>query len=238
MKIKTNDYSAFKSREDNRSIDRAHVNRLIMSIQARNLLDMAPMQVDENMYIIDGQHRLAAARKLNVDIWYEVVKNSKPEDIISMNISKSWGINDFFNYYVANKFPEYMKLEEYIKKNQINLRLGIVITSGRNHENSSEFRLGQYKFEGEQEVETLDLCHQTVDYIKKMNGFSLYASSNRFWMALIKLVRHENFQMEKWITNLSRMVHKFGPKVSQGDYLDMFMNCYNWKTAHKIEFSD
>ena len=34
------------------------------------------------MYVIDGQHRLEAAKNLGVAIYYQINKNSKDEDIV------------------------------------------------------------------------------------------------------------------------------------------------------------
>ncbi len=238
MENKTKEYSKFKFLAHNRPIDWSHVKKIARSIQSRNMLDQRPIEVNEKMEIIDGQHRLEAAKQVDVEIYYKIVKESKTEDIIQLNISKNWTQSDFLNYYVRNEYPEYKKLFDYMKKNEISLKLGLAMTSGQNHENSAEFKLGNYKFEGESNQEVLDMCQNTIDYIKKMNGFSNYTSSTRFWLALIKLINHTNFSMDKWLFNLARMVHKFGPRATNKDYQDMFMNCYNWKNGNKIDMDD
>lgn len=238
MNIKTNNYGLFKYRTDNRTIDPAHVRRLMKSIEAKNMLDLRPIEVDKQMQVIDGQHRLEAAKSLGLDIWYTVIENDTPTDIINLNISKTWTVHDFFNYYVKHKYSEYLKLEDYIKKNQITLKLALAITQGANHEHSHDFRLGKYVFEGDAKGDVLDMCHMTIDFIKKMNGFSSYTGTSRFWMALIQLITHNNFSMDKWQFNLARMVHKFGPRATRKDFVEMFMNCYNWKNGNKIDIND
>lgn len=66
---KTKNYSLFKKYAKNRDIDGRHVEKLIASIKTANLLDCEPILVNEKMEVIDGQHRLEAAKSLNLDIY-------------------------------------------------------------------------------------------------------------------------------------------------------------------------
>ena len=64
----TNDLSVFKILEGNRNINLANVERLVKSIEENGFLQM-PIIVNENYEVIDGQHRLMAAKKLNSIIY-------------------------------------------------------------------------------------------------------------------------------------------------------------------------
>ena len=104
---KTKNYEMFKFREDNRlKIDQSHVNKLINSIQSRNLLDMRPIIVNSDYEILDGQHRLLAAKNLGVEIYYEIEEKLEHKDIILMNVAKSWAVCDYMNYFVKNTAPK------------------------------------------------------------------------------------------------------------------------------------
>ena len=52
----TNDYEIFKILKGNRDINQNHVNKLVQSITEKDL--RIPIVVDNNMYVMDGQHRL------------------------------------------------------------------------------------------------------------------------------------------------------------------------------------
>lgn len=238
MILKTKNYAIFKYKKDNRPLDQAHVKRLVKSISSQNLLEWRPIEVNKEMEIIDGQHRLKASEELNLEIYYKKIDSKQSDDIIHLNVSKSWTMNDFFNYYLKNEKDEYKKLEAYMKKHEVSLKLALAISNGQGHDYSDKFRLGTFVFNIEQDSEVMENCQTTIDFIKKMNGFSGYTSNNRFWMALIKLVTHNNFNMVKWQFNLSRMVNRFGPRATHKDYVDMFMNCYNWKNNERIEDLD
>ena len=55
-------YDDFHILPGNREINQAHVLELIESFGKANLFDAHPVVVNEKMEVIDGQHRLEAAR--------------------------------------------------------------------------------------------------------------------------------------------------------------------------------
>lgn len=118
------------------------------------------------------------------------------------------------------------------------LKIALGMTQSRTHAHSEAFKLGKYKFNDDLSSELFTMCRATIDYIKRMNGYSSYTTSSRFWCALIKLINHSDFKVDKWEFNLARMVGKFGPKATGRDYLQMLMECYNWKNAVKIDLQD
>lgn len=236
---KTKDYEMFIFRNDNREkIDKSHVKRLVDSISSRNLLELRPIVVNEKMEIIDGQHRVLAAQELGLDIYYQQEKKIEADDIIKMNITKSWTIGDYLNFYCKHNYPEYLKLSLFMKKHSLSLKVGITLALGTAHTGFKEFRNGEFKFDEQPLDEELSICWETIDYIKKMNGFSSYTSSSRFWKSLLKLVRHANFDAQKWRTNFRRMISNFCPQASTKDYEAMMQTVYNWKNNNKINISD
>lgn len=236
---KTKDYDLFKFREDNRAaIDQAHTKRLTESIKARNLLELRPIVVNEKFEVLDGQHRLLAAKQLGVDIYYVIDKKLKPEDIITMNISKAWSVIDFLNYYCKHNYIEYQKLAKFMKTNNVSLTIALSITMGPGKNSYHAYKIGQYKFKEEDFGASLDQCWDTIGYIKKMRGFSPYTTSSRFWTAMIKLFRHPDFNIEKWSSNLSRFIERFGPRARVEDYYKLFMDVYNWRNPQAIDLTE
>lgn len=232
----TSQYDIFKFRKDNReSINQAHVKRLADSISARNLLELRPISVNAKMEVIDGQHRLLAAQMLGVPIYYMQDKKLSSADIILMNISQPWGQMDYLNYYCSNDFEEYKKLASFMKKNGISIKIALNITMGHKRDSYNKFKLGQYTFSEEDFNDHIDICWETIDYIKKMNGYSSYTQSSRFWAALLIMIRHTNFDANKWRDNLKRMVERCTAKATQADYLRLFMDIHNWRNNSKLE---
>lgn len=236
MSKKTKDYNMFVLRDDNREkIDQTHLKKIIQSIQAKNLLELRPIIVNGAMEVMDGQHRLLAAKHLGVEIYYDVDDSLECHDIIALNVSKNWAIGDYLNYYCKRGNNDYILLRDFIKKNQLHTRSAINLTMGEGKAKYALFREGNYKFDNSASDQEIEICWRTIDFIKKMNGYSSYTGSSRFWKALIKLITHESFYEERWMTNLRKMVERFCGKASTKDYLKMMMEVYNYRNNIKID---
>jgi len=236
---KTKQYDIFNFREDNRDkIDQGHVQRLIQSIKARNLLELRPICVNGKMEVIDGQHRLLAAKALDVEIYYQMDKGLTASDVILMNVAKAWSITDYLNFYVKNEYEEYKKLDSFIKKNKISLRIALTLIMGQGREVGKTYRDGEFKFIEENFGNDIETCWETIDYVKKMNGFSGFTMSSRFWKCLIKLVRHAHFNKKKWFDNLPKMIERFTPKATTEDYMRLFMEVHNWRNDKRVNLLD
>lgn len=236
---KTKNYDMFIFRKDNRAkVDKEHVKRLISSIESRNMLELRPIVVNERMEIIDGQHRLLAAKNLGVEIYYRIEKNLEADDIIKMNIAKSWFQGDYLNFYVYHGYEEYKKLDDFMKKHNLTLKVALNIALGQSKQGYTDFKDGKFKFDDDSLGVELDICWATINYIKKMNGYSVYTESSRFWKALLALIKHPCFIAEKWMLNLNRMVSNCSAKASTKEYITMLTHIYNWRNNTKIDLSE
>jgi hypothetical protein len=236
---KTKDYSKFKFRDDNREkINAVHVQALIASIQSKNLLELRPICVNGNMEVIDGQHRLLAAKSLGVDIYYQEDESLQPKDVIKMNISKAWRIGDYLNFYWHHKYEEYKKLKTFMDENNLTLKVALNITMGQQHISYTQFKNGEFKFNVEDISSKIDICWETIEFIKRTNGHSPHTVSNRFWKALLRIVNHDKFDEAKWKVNIQKMPQNFGPKVSVDEYMNAFSNAYNYNSKNKINFME
>lgn len=232
---KTKDYDIFTLRSDNRErIDQAHVRRLIQSIKAKNLLELRPISVNGDMEVIDGQHRLMAAKALGVDIYYQVNERLKSEDIIVMNIAKSWTFNDYLNYYVKNGYAEYIALNNFMREHNLPLKTCLNIQIGKVKESYLDFKAGKFKFTEEDMNERLSICWETIDIIRRNNATCSFVKATKFWKALLKLVNHDKFEKEPFFANLKKQVDTVGTRINDKEYFKMFVKIYNYRRAEKI----
>ncbi len=155
-----------------------------------------------------------------------------------MNINKNWSTADYLNFHYQHKKPEYVKLKNFMKKHNISLNVAIAIVIGEGTVAHNDFKEGKFTFDQEDLHEELDICLETIDYIKKMNGYSRYTNSARFWKALLKLVRHPDFQQEKWRMNFQKLNTHFSVKGSCNDYIMMLTKIYNWRNGSTINLLD
>lgn len=236
---KTKSYEIFILRPDNREkISHAHVQKLVESIKSRNMLDLRPILVNKNLEVIDGQHRLLAAQKLGIEIYYQQQNDLEPNDIVRMNIAQSWRMNDYFNYYCHHGYADYLKLKDFMYKHNLKLKVAYLITCGHSKFAYDNFKNGTFKFKEECLGADLSVCWETIHTLKKLNGFCNYTNSSRFWEALLKLIKHPEFLAGKWFLNVNKLSNRFSARATREDYEEMFINVYNYQNKGKIYLSD
>ena len=104
----TTDYSQFKRFECNRCENASHIEKLIQSISIKNKLHLYPIIVDKNMHVIDGSHRLAAARTLKVPIFFVIDDKGNKSDMISYNsVRTNWKMPEYIYFYHQEGNEEY-----------------------------------------------------------------------------------------------------------------------------------
>jgi len=237
---KSKNYEMFIFRDDNREkIDQTHVRKLMHSIEMRNLLEFRPIVVNEKMEVIDGQHRLLAAKALGIEIYYEIQKNIEITDIIPLNVAKNWTFSDYLNFYVKNKNEHYVKLKEIMTTYNLSIKIALRICSNDNIETlHSNFRSGNFVFQDKNIEHDMNLAWDTVNCIRRFNGYSPYALSGRFWLSMLKLFKHPDFSEKRWRTNMEILVSKFGPKSNIKAFDEMFLEIYNYRNSSKLDFEN
>lgn len=128
MEIQTNtDYAQFKYYISNREVDTSHVKKLAASIARKNLMHIRPALVNEEMYVIDGQHRIEACRLIDQPVYYLITAGLTKSDIAILNTAqKNWTRLDFINFYAIEGKQEFVTFSKLVNKFQF-LRVGILL---------------------------------------------------------------------------------------------------------------
>jgi len=121
----TEDYDQFNLYDMgiNRPISRSMVNKLKKSIQGSNNLDCHPIVVDIDLNVLDGQHRLQAAKELGTTIYYVISERGK-EIIPTVNsVQKQWGPLNYIEHYAARGDENYIWLRDFMKETELNFTI-------------------------------------------------------------------------------------------------------------------
>lgn len=235
--LSTTNYDQFifleKNRED--GVRRSHVDKLKESIQSCNMLSIRPIDCNDRLEIIDGQHRCIAAKELGLPIYYRINPEFGEHDIIKLNINKSWTPRDFLNYYVKSGNQEYIKLNDFIKKNGLDIRVATKLTRKSNKDGPSDFKNGKYEFVDTGEENMFDIINETIDIISGNSNHCHYLRTTRFWNAMVKLVRHVHFNERRWFENLRKMMERFSVRATEKDYLRLLMEIHNYRSTQRID---
>lgn len=240
--IETTQYEIFKQHPSNREIDQKLLIKLRKSIEKRNLLSERPILVDGEMQVIDGQHRLEIAKSLQIPVYYQVRNDLTPEDIIILNNNqKQWKNTDYLDHYCKQGYENYLKLKDFMDKENMSLKLSLLILNGKNDtEFFKKFRDGRYDFPSPNEInEALEkkfLVHQVKDFIdKKTRGPKGYLDSVHFYSALIEFLNNKNVSFEIFMKKMVYGLEIWRPCTKQIEYFRMFKQIYNWKNHNPLE---
>lgn len=125
---------------------------------------ISPIIVNENLMVIDGQHRLKASEQIGVPITYIVINGLTEDDVRAMNTNQNkWRYKDFIESYANGGDVEYAKLIELINRNTGHYTSATVIadiavdSTDRTVTSSKLIKTGKFKFMNyEKLVEFLD----------------------------------------------------------------------------------
>lgn len=238
----TTDYKLFKFLDMNRlgGVDEKHVDKLAERIKEKNLLPYNPILVTEDMEILQGQHRLKAAEKLGVPIYYQIAEGVAVKDMLTLNTSKPWRKQDILNFYCKLHYPEYLKLNKFIKDHSIPTGLAITLAIGLTEESNEAFHRGEFTFyDGLLSMDIVEVS-ENIEFIKGLipgkNKTWLFAA--KVWKAMITLVRHPLYEKERFKQNCITLSSRIWAKPSFEEYLNLFQYIYNYSKQNKISIKD
>lgn len=149
MKIEnTRDYSRFTTIKGNRSLVKAHINKIMRAIETdTETIKFNPILVNDKMQIIDGQHRFEAIKKLQLPVYYIVAGNRNLEDVQKLNSGrKAWTPMDYAKSFVAHGNDNYAKYIHLRETYNINHDVLLVYLSTHDDINTSVmFKDGKLK---------------------------------------------------------------------------------------------
>jgi hypothetical protein len=97
----TREYGQFKWLKGNCELNEAKIKKIINSIKnGVNILKYAPIIVNKNMEIIDGQHRFMVSKQLKENVWYVIQDEADLSIVPAINSNSSnWSKMDYLNSY-------------------------------------------------------------------------------------------------------------------------------------------
>lgn len=228
----TTNYERFKFIDGNRPITQSNLKQKIDSIQRVGYIDGNPIICSKDMYektkmlyIIDGQHRFTALKKLGMPIPYELISGDVVTLIKELNASqKAWQLRDYINMWVNRRYPTYLKLNDFINKNGFKTVVGVNIayansTSG--HDYSTRIKLGD-------DFIWNPRAQEIADYIKTSNV--PYWENTNFIRACLVLFKKAD---DKYIKKLHSKLITIPQMAQSSQYLRAFENIINKNLSAK-----
>lgn len=193
----TTDYDQFNLFGANRDINEAHVRRLKKSFEEQgNLTQVQPILVNERYDVVDGQHRLTAARELGVPIYFTVVPGIGIEEARQMNLlHRRWDSEAFLKTYAAEGRRPYIEFSK-LKFDYPEFTFSVIIAGVIGHQstgNMAAFR------RGEMEMFNIEETKARLDDLSELAEISSAFKSRAMAYAYLKARTVEGFDHNRLV---------------------------------------
>ena len=231
MKQTTN-YAIFKHKNGNRTINEKHVQKLKNSFIKHDYLPSCPIIVDENFNVVDGQHRLEAAKQLGIAVWYVVEKEPDNDLLIDLNITqRKWTATDYVNYYADEKKDEnYIRFRQLLK--EIPLDLLTVLDMAKMQDIGGQYLNAKVKT-GQMTMDKLEVqrAHQMYEKILTLRDALRIKLTGRMIRSLVQLQRNPKFSWRTMIEKARKYYVKSYPCSTKQEWTDMLTMLYNYSST-------
>lgn len=235
MKIKeTTNYDQFRLISGNRQINERHLAQLMGSISEHNLLDANPIIVSQTGEVIDGQHRLEAARRLSLPIYY-VVAGIGLTDVLRLNTnSRRWDMDDYLKSYVEQGNPEYITLKNFIEEFGLTPSLSRALLTKKTKSSDGRQRDIERFKRGEFAVTHLEYARQRAQLLLELNPYLVPGVINHreFVAALEKTL--SLVKPDELIEKLQQQTSPLGRQATTRGYLRVLEDVINYRRRKPI----
>lgn len=231
---KSTDYDKFKLLKYNRRVDVNHVAMLKKKILVSNELHTNPIHVTKNFEVINGQHRLTAARELGVPVYYEVVDPFDPSSILHSNYAKAWSAEDYIHYYAEMGSDEHKKVIELCDKYGLPVSACLILLG--HHGRSKQMEGFNIK------EDRLFLFHKTMQFRNQLineapehdHDFRSTVRNVKFLEIILKMIDSTKFDLARLHRMLIKHHFKVRGRARKCDYVVLILEIYNYGLANKV----
>lgn len=239
----TTDYDSLKHITGNRAINPQNVEKIKKSMSEKQLIVAAV--VNEDMQIIDGQHRHEACKQLNLPFYYYIVEGYTLPDVQRMNTNmKNWSLPDFMDTYLDlykaghSEYKGYKELSLFMEHYSISLQAALFLANTRSSKGDYEetFKHGGFVFS---DKNTAALIAEEMRELFQGFDEKIWKTIT-FTVQYTKLFVYENYNYDIMIRKtqaLATGTKESVPfnKLSGGSViLNGLISAYNHSTAQKL----
>lgn len=224
----TTDYGQFKSITSNREVDEPHVKRLIKSLEKKNLLQINPIVCNSEMEVVDGQHRLEAATRMGLEIFYIVDSQVSKVDIATINSNaKNWTVMDYINYWTIEKAPGFDKLSHFLNDHPlIPPSSALLMLSADGKRDLAGLKNGFVDATGYPEA-----C-EIANILKYFRNYADFAYDRNFILAVITCVQVDGYDHDTMKAKVEMQPRSLVKCINRKQYVEMLEEIYNYR-SHK-----
>lgn len=233
----TKSYNIFKKVAGNREVNEYNVRRIVRSMEKYgNLLAVNPIIVNENMEVIDGQHRLEAAKRLKADVAYTVRNGENIGAVVGLNAAATqWKLYDFAVSYADRGYEPYQALLRMMDRYKV--PFGVLMTlathtqggGDKRHNERMAFQSGEFEFTNRDMVEQILGQYAELNKIVEPLGRS-------YDLALFQIMRNASYEHERMLEKYAKYGHFIKPQRTKADFINEIEDIYNFNARDRVRF--
>jgi len=219
----TKDYSLFNLMSGNRPIDTKHVTKLKRKIeQEGNLTSEFPVNLNEKMEVIDGQHRILALKELGYPVYYTITKGANLSVVRQINVGrKNWSWKDYAESFAAEHNPFYRDLLDFSEAFGFNFSTIDRYTNGGKRTFINDYQNGEYK------VLDKGLSFKLFNNLAGVKEALPFAVTTGFAAAMYDILTHPEYDQKRMLDKLTKYGVQLKEWSKKADWLRNIEDVYN-----------
>ena len=205
----TKDYNKFSYLPFNRNVVPRHVEKLKGKFKGNNKQAKAPITVNSNFEIIDGQHRYNAIKDLKQPLFFMVDDEFRDFDIVDKNANQQgWLAQDYLKFFSEKGYEDYQKLEQLCIDTGLSVSILLDWIAGQAYYLQKRFKEGEFKFNfTEQDQENYKIAMDIIDmWGRQGHATSRYRRCARLHRALRKFLATDGLDKQSFINNMEKHI--------------------------------
>jgi len=228
----TKDYSMFKFFDRNRIISKNHVEELRMDMNKEGQLER--VIVNENWFVIDGQHRIEARMMDNKPVQFRIKRGATMRDVTALNnTGKKWNNKGWQRNYSHKEHPNhtpYRQYAEFMKTHGFPETVCMGLLSEDFHDYGRKaFKAGTFK------VCNIDRANANAKQVGQLIALDPRLNVLKAVLAFLKLKKLTNFKFDVFKTQLEKNKKRLTKCNNVADWVDVYLNeiyNHNLKKPH------
>ena len=228
----TDEYDLFKTCGEQRLLRPALVAKITRSMKRLGFVATTPIVVNEQMEIIDGQHRFQAAKNLGIPFYFLVDDRLKVGDVREMaKAAAAWSFDDYVTSHVRQGNADYIRLRDLKELSGLGWSAFMHGAFADYRGREEDIALGRFNLSERKEAEI-------IDFLAK---FDIFKPIYKYWMhrgfvvACAIIFSHANYDHEQMKARLEYQSTRLVRCANAEDYVKLLESIYNYKShAHKI----
>jgi hypothetical protein len=243
----TSDLSKFSAMDGNRPPNPQHIRRLADSIRVYGML-CNPILINEKNEVIDGQHRLLAAKDVQSPIYYIKIDGYNLEQVHALNLNqKNWTTADFLQGYASMGLEDYIMLREFWARHHYynltdciamcsNLSTASNMTLAKKYDKRVDKTVNVKEIfnEGTWKVRDMNKAEDDALRIKLIEPYYSGYNKSGFIGTMLLLFKNPSFDFNEFMSKVRLQPTALVDCANRTQYRSLVEDIYNFRRREKI----